>query len=140
MYRLSEHSLAVERDHHRLTWLSREDSIAMGSRGAEGAAAPPEKSELKVVPLLVLYLQTGNITSTHNEFENKSNIDKIPYLKGGIPQCAITAARFVAHCHEKTATYGAQKNIVNTTSTYVYYSYNSYLHTAKIVYLADNRT
>jgi hypothetical protein len=31
----------------------------------------------------------------HKEFENKSNIDKLPYLLGEIPQCAITAASFV---------------------------------------------
>jgi hypothetical protein len=36
------------------------------------------------------------ITQTHKECENNSSIDKIPYLLGEIPQCEITAARFVA--------------------------------------------
>jgi hypothetical protein len=40
------------------------------------------------------------ITQTHKEFENKSNIDKLPHL----PQCKLTAARFVGRCHEKRAT------------------------------------
>ena len=30
------------------------------------------------------------ITQTHKEFENKSNFDKLPYLFGEIPHCAIT--------------------------------------------------
>ena len=32
------------------------------------------------------------ITQTHVDFENNSNFDKLPYLLGEIPQCAITAA------------------------------------------------
>ena len=44
------------------------------------------------------------ITQTHKEFENKSNFDKLPYLFGEIPQCAITAARFVTCCHKKRET------------------------------------
>ena len=35
------------------------------------------------------------ITHIHKEFENKPNFDKLPYLLGEIPQCVITAARFV---------------------------------------------
>ena len=35
------------------------------------------------------------ITQTKKEFENNSNFDKLPYLLGEIPQCAITAAIFV---------------------------------------------
>ena len=33
------------------------------------------------------------IRQPHNEFKNKSNFDKLPYLLGEVPQCAITAAR-----------------------------------------------
>ena len=33
------------------------------------------------------------ITQTHKEFEKKSNFDKLPYLLGENPQCAITAER-----------------------------------------------
>jgi hypothetical protein len=42
------------------------------------------------------------ITQTHKEFENKSNFDKLPYILVEIPQCAITAARFVTCCHKKS--------------------------------------
>ena len=41
------------------------------------------------------------ITQTHKEFENKSNFDKLPYLLGEIPQCAITAAKCVTRWHKK---------------------------------------
>ena len=36
----------------------------------------------------------SQVTQTNKEFENKSNIDKLPYLLGEIPQCEITAAGF----------------------------------------------
>jgi hypothetical protein len=39
---------------------------------------------------------------SHKEFE--SNLDKLPYLFGEIPQCAITAARFMTCCHKKMVT------------------------------------
>jgi hypothetical protein len=44
------------------------------------------------------------ITQIHKGFENKRYFDKLPYLLGEIPQCAITAARFVTCCHKKRAT------------------------------------
>ena len=44
------------------------------------------------------------ITQIPKEFENKPNFDKLPYLLGEIPQCAITAAIFVTCCHKKRAT------------------------------------
>jgi hypothetical protein len=40
----------------------------------------------------------------HREFENKSHMDKLPYLLGEIPQCVITAARCVTCCYKKRAT------------------------------------
>ena len=43
------------------------------------------------------------ITQIHKEFENKHDFDKLPCLQGEIPQCDITAARFVTCCHEKRA-------------------------------------
>jgi hypothetical protein len=53
-------------------------------------------------------LETHNyfpqITQTHKELENKYNFDKLSYLLGEIPQCAITAARFVTCCHKNRAT------------------------------------
>jgi hypothetical protein len=44
------------------------------------------------------------ITQIHKEFKNKSDFDKLPYLLGEIPQCDITAARFVTCFHKKRAT------------------------------------
>jgi hypothetical protein len=44
------------------------------------------------------------ITQIHKEFEKKSYFDKLPYILGEIPQCAITAARFVTCCLKKRAT------------------------------------
>ena len=71
------------------------------------------------------------ITQIHKEFENISNFEKLPYLLGEIPQCAITAARFVTCCHKKRATSEEQNTIVNTTHIYVYLFsllYLNYLH------------
>jgi hypothetical protein len=48
------------------------------------------------------------ITQTHKDCENKSNIDKLPYMLGEIPQCVITEARFVACCHDKREASGAE--------------------------------
>ena len=44
------------------------------------------------------------ITQIHKEFENKPDFDKLPYLLGEIPQCAITVAKCVTCCHKKRAT------------------------------------
>jgi hypothetical protein len=48
------------------------------------------------------------ITQTRKEFENKSNFEKLSYLLGDIPQCAITSPRFVTCCHKKRTTSEAQ--------------------------------
>jgi hypothetical protein len=55
----------------------------------------------------------------HKEFENKPNIDKLPYLFGEILQCAIIAARFVACCQEKRVTMWSIY-VLNIPNIYVY--------------------
>ena len=99
MYRLIEHSLAIERGHRWQTGLLRE------YRRWHTA----HKTELHFLTSCQMYDHIRDtyfpqITKTHKEIENKSNFYKLPYLLGEIPQCAITAARFVTCCHRKSAT------------------------------------
>ena len=87
MYRLSEHSLAFERGRRRQTWLSREDRLC--------AHCPQHEVELSCTsypPAKYMTILETQITQIHKEFKNKPNVDKLPYLLGEIPQCAITAA------------------------------------------------
>ena len=102
MYRLSEHSLAIEKG-RRQTWFSREDG--------QCAHCPQKEVEIELhfltsCPMYdhIREIHFPQITQIHKEFENKSNFDKLPYLVGEITQCAITAARCVTCCHEKRAT------------------------------------
>ena len=99
LYRLSEHSLAIEKGRRRQTWLSREDRLC--ARCPENEV----ETELHFLTSCQMYDHIRDtyfpqITLTHKEFENKSNFDKLPYLLAEIPQCAITAAIFVTCCHK----------------------------------------
>ena len=103
MYRLSEHSLAIEKGRRRQTWLSREDRLC--------ARSPQNEVETKLPFLTSCQMYDHirdryfpQITQTHKDLENNPNFDKPPYLLGEIPQCAITAAQFVTCCHKKRAT------------------------------------
>ena len=103
MYRLSEHSLAIEKSRLRQIWLSREDRLC--------AHCPQNEveTELHFLTSCPMYDHIRDtyfpqITQTHKEFENKSNFDELVCEMCEIPQCAITAARFVTCCHEKRAT------------------------------------
>ena len=102
MYRLSEHSLAIEKG-RRQTWLSREDRLCAHCPQNE---VETELHFLTSCPMHDHIRETyyPQITQIHKEFENKPNFEKLPCLLGEIPQCAITAARFVTCCHEKRAT------------------------------------
>jgi hypothetical protein len=103
MYRLSEHSLAIEKGHHRQTWLSKEDRLC---------AHCPEKeveAEWHFLMSCQMYVHIRDtyfpqITQIHKELDNKPDFDKLSYLLGEIPQCAITAAICVTCCHKKRAT------------------------------------
>ena len=107
MYRLSEHSLAIEKGRRRQTWLSREDRLC--------AHCPQNEveTELHFLTSCQMYDHIRDtyftqITQIHKELENKYNFNKLPYLLGEIPQCAITAAIFVTCCHKKRATSAEQ--------------------------------
>ena len=86
MYRLSDHSLAIEKGRRRQTWLSREDRLC--------AHCPQNKVEtdlhfLTSFPMYDHIRKTyfPQITQIHKK--NESNFDKLPYLLGETPQCAI---------------------------------------------------
>jgi hypothetical protein len=103
MYRLSEHSLAIEKSHRRRKWLSREDRLC--------AHCPQNEveTELHFLTSCQMYVHIigtyfSQITQIHKEFENKPNFDKLTYLLGEIPQCAITAAICVTCYYKKRAT------------------------------------
>ena len=85
MYRLSEHSLAIEEGLHRQTWLSREDRLRAHCTQNE------VETELHFLSTCQMYDNIRDpyfpqITQIHTEFENKPNIDELPYLLGEIPQ------------------------------------------------------
>ena len=89
MYRLSEHSLAIEKGRRRQTWLSREDRLCAHCPQNE---VETELHFLTSCPMYDHIRETyfPQITQIHKEF---------PYLLGEIPQCAITAARCVTCCY-----------------------------------------
>ena len=78
MYRLSEHSLAIERGHHRQTRLSRDDRLCVHCPQNE---LDTERYFLTSCPMYEHIRDTyfPQITQTNKEFENKSNIDKLTY-------------------------------------------------------------
>ena len=103
MYRLSEHSLAFEKDRCRQTWLSREDRLC--------AHCPQNEveTELHFLTYCPMYDHIRDtyfpqITQIHKKIENKPDFDKLSYLLGEIPASAITATRFVTCCHRKRST------------------------------------
>lgn len=106
-YRLSEHSLAIEKGRHRQTWLPREDRLCIYCKQGE------VETELHFLTTCPLYqdirdIYFPQITNTQREFENRTNIEKLPYLLGEVQQCANTAARFVSCCDKKRTSSGIQ--------------------------------
>lgn len=107
MYRLSEHSLAVERGRHRQTWLPREERLCTHCTQQE------VETELHFLTTCLLYqdirdIYYPRITTAQQDFENMANHEKLPYLLGEIQQCANTAARFVSCCDKKRTSNGIQ--------------------------------
>ena len=95
-----EHSFAIEKG---CRWLSREDRLCAHYQQNE------VETELHFLTSCQMYDHIRDTyfpqnTQIYKEFENKPNFDKLPYLLGEIPQCAITAARFVSCCHKKRST------------------------------------
>jgi len=98
MYRLSEHSLAVETGRRRQTWLSREDRLC--SHCMLGLT----ETELHFLTECPKYL---NIKDHYNpkmntifpQFSIRSPTEKLSFILGEEAKCAIIAARFVSSCH-----------------------------------------
>ena len=106
-YRLSEHSLAIEKGRHRKTPLQREDRLC--THCTQNAV----ETELHFLTTCPLYQDIRDtyfpqITYTQREFENMTNEEKLPYLLGEIQQCANTAARFVNCCDKRRLANGIQ--------------------------------
>ena len=106
-YRLSEHSLAIEKGRHRQTWIPREDRLCTHCTQNE------VETELHFLTTCPLYQDIRDtyfpqITTTQGQFENMTNDEKLPYLLGEVQQCANTAARFVSCCDKKRISNGTQ--------------------------------
>ena len=106
-YRLSEHSLAIEKGRHRQTPLPREDRLCTH------CTQNVVETELHFLTTCPLYQDIRDsyfpqITYTQREFENLTNDEKLPYLLGEIHQCANTAARFVNCCDKRRLANGIQ--------------------------------
>ena len=106
MYRLSS-----------TAWLSRKtdrDKPASKRRETVTHCTQGElETELHFLTTCPLYQDIRDIyfpqfANTQSDFENKTNIEKLPYLLGEIQQCANTAARFVSCCDKKRTTSGLQ--------------------------------
>ena len=106
-YRLSEHSLAIEKGRHRQTCIPREDRLCTHCTQNE------VETELHFLTICPLYQDIRDtyfpqITITHRDFENMSNDKKLPYLLGEVQQCANTAAKFVTCCDKRRISNGTQ--------------------------------
>ena len=106
-YRLSEHSLAIEKGRHRQTCIPREDRLCTHCTQNE------VETELHFLTICPLYQDIRDtyfpqITITHRDFENMSNDKKLPYLLGEVQQCANIAARFVICCDKRRIANGTQ--------------------------------
>ena len=98
-YRISDHSLAIEKGRHRQTPLPREDRLC--THCTENVV----ETELHFLTTCPLYQDIRDtyfpqFTQTQREFVDMTKDKKLPYLLGEIQQCANTAARFV-NCYDK---------------------------------------
>ena len=98
MYRLSEHSLAVEKGRHRQTWLPREDRLC--SHCGQGVV----ETELHFLTACDKYKHIRDeyfpkfkeTTKTNIQFDS---IEAIPYLLGETSECSRLAAKYVTASH-----------------------------------------
>jgi hypothetical protein len=93
-YRLSEHSLAIETSRHRPTWLPREDRLwSLCSRGEVETELHfllhcDKYSDLREYLFPKIIIQ-------YKEFETIKDEEKIKYLLGEKPKCAVLATKCV---------------------------------------------
>ena len=112
MYRLSEHSLAVEKGHHRQTWL------------CAHCQQNEVETELHFLTSCQMYdyirdTYFPQITQKHKEFENKPNCDKLPYLLGEIP-VFHHSSKFCDRLPQEKGNKWRTNTIVDATHIYVY--------------------
>ncbi len=98
MYRLSEHSLAVETGRRRQTWLSREDRLC--SHCMLGVT----ETELHFLTECPKYTDIRDhyypkINHIFPQFNICSPTQKLSFILGEEAKCALIAARFVSSCH-----------------------------------------
>ena len=106
-YRLSDHSLAIEKGRHRRTPLPREDRLC--THCTENVV----ETELHFLTTCPLYQDIRDtyfpqFTQTQSEFVNMTNDEKLPFLLGERQECANTAARFVNCCDKRRLENGLQ--------------------------------
>ncbi len=105
IYRLSEHSLAIEKGRHRQSWLPQEDRLcSQCDTGQVETEVHFLTSCPKYEPLREKHF--ANIAQIYPEFESLSDTQKLPYLLGEMPKCQIIAAKYVSTCHEVRTTSG----------------------------------
>ncbi len=98
MYRVSEHSLAVETGRRRQTWLSREDRLC--SHCMLGVT----ETELHFLTECTKYTDIRDhyypkINLIFPRFNFCSPTEKLSFILGEEAKCAIIAAKFVSSCH-----------------------------------------
>ena len=124
MYRLSEHSLAIEKGRRRQTWISREDRLC--------SHCPQNEVETELQFLTSCQIcdhirekYFPQTSQTHKEYEKQITF-WLPYLLGEIPQCASQQQDLwpVATRKEQPV---KNKCHCNTTHIYVAYLFPPFL-------------
>ncbi len=110
MYRLSKHSLAVEKGRSRQIWLSREERICSHCSLGE------IKTELHFLTECTKYLNIRNhyypkIKKILPQFNNCTPTEKLTFILGEKSECANIAARFIAACQLLRDSHSQETNI-----------------------------
>ncbi len=116
MYRLSEHSLAVETGRRRQTWLSHEDRICSQCMLGE------IETELHFLTECTKYLNTRNhyypkINKIFPQFNNCTPTEKLTFILGEKSECANIAARFISACQLLRDSHSQETSITHTKPT-----------------------
>ena len=119
MFRLSKHGFAIERGQHRKIWLSREDRLCVQFLHNQ------VETELHFLTSCQMYEHIRDtyftqITQTHKEFENISNLNKLAYIFGEMPVCHHSSKMCDLSLQEKINRQSTN-TIVNTT--YIYFPF-----------------
>ena len=92
---LSVHSLAIETGRQRQTWLPREDRLCSFCSGGEVETELHFLLHCDKYPDLREYF-FPKIIIQYKEFETIKDEEKIKYLLGEEPKCAVLAAKYVS--------------------------------------------